>query len=253
LELRGLIARQSSPRAGRAIGGTDRGSAPFLRPFAATAVDAGASCRHHPRARRRAGFTLVEVIVVLVILAILAAIAIPALTGYIDKAQDKEYIAEARNAYLAMRAATDDLYAAGKLAPYEIYIQEGRTNTTYTNIKLWAHSFEGQTYEIYKEAAKLVGTSWDVSNKSNPGYWTLDIVGDKSSTFLNAGGFVFYLYPDGNSENSGNPAIYVTYHIAELDLTAVSGATTSNRFANAFKLNAMYEPNAGYYVYHTNQ
>jgi type IV pilus assembly protein PilA len=34
---------------------------------------------------RRAGFTLVEVIVVLVILAILAAIAIPALTGYIDK------------------------------------------------------------------------------------------------------------------------------------------------------------------------
>ncbi|MDR2162784.1 MAG: prepilin-type N-terminal cleavage/methylation domain-containing protein [Clostridiales Family XIII bacterium] len=37
--------------------------------------------------RGRKGFTLVEVIVVLVILAILAAIAIPALTGYIDKAQ----------------------------------------------------------------------------------------------------------------------------------------------------------------------
>jgi prepilin-type N-terminal cleavage/methylation domain-containing protein len=36
--------------------------------------------------RGRKGFTLVEVIVVLVILAILAAIAIPALTGYIDKA-----------------------------------------------------------------------------------------------------------------------------------------------------------------------
>jgi prepilin-type N-terminal cleavage/methylation domain-containing protein len=44
-------------------------------------------------AHRRAGFTLVEVIVVLVILALLAAIAIPALTGYIDKAQDKKYIA----------------------------------------------------------------------------------------------------------------------------------------------------------------
>jgi prepilin-type N-terminal cleavage/methylation domain-containing protein len=40
-----------------------------------------------PPGRKRAGFTLVEVIVVLVILAILAAIAIPALTGYIDKAE----------------------------------------------------------------------------------------------------------------------------------------------------------------------
>jgi prepilin-type N-terminal cleavage/methylation domain-containing protein len=37
--------------------------------------------------RKHKGFTLVEVIVVLVILAILAAIAIPALTGYIDKAK----------------------------------------------------------------------------------------------------------------------------------------------------------------------
>jgi prepilin-type N-terminal cleavage/methylation domain-containing protein len=47
--------------------------------------------------RRRAGFTLVEVIVVLVILAILAAIAIPALTGYIDRAQWTEKEADLRN------------------------------------------------------------------------------------------------------------------------------------------------------------
>ncbi|MDO4552010.1 MAG: prepilin-type N-terminal cleavage/methylation domain-containing protein [Bacillota bacterium] len=39
-----------------------------------------------PGKKYRSGFTLVEVIVVLVILAVLAAIAIPALTGYIDKA-----------------------------------------------------------------------------------------------------------------------------------------------------------------------
>ena len=36
------------------------------------------------------GFTLVELIVVLVILAILAALLIPALTGYIDKANKGE-------------------------------------------------------------------------------------------------------------------------------------------------------------------
>jgi prepilin-type N-terminal cleavage/methylation domain-containing protein len=37
------------------------------------------------------GFTLVELIVVIVILGILLAIAIPALTGYIQKAQDEEW------------------------------------------------------------------------------------------------------------------------------------------------------------------
>jgi prepilin-type N-terminal cleavage/methylation domain-containing protein len=37
------------------------------------------------------GFTLVELIVAIVILGILLAIAIPALTGYIAKAQDKEW------------------------------------------------------------------------------------------------------------------------------------------------------------------
>ena len=40
--------------------------------------------------RARKGFTLVEVIVVLVILAILAAIMIPAMTGWIDKANEKK-------------------------------------------------------------------------------------------------------------------------------------------------------------------
>ena len=38
----------------------------------------------------RKGFTLVELIVVLVILAILAALLIPALTGYIDKANKEK-------------------------------------------------------------------------------------------------------------------------------------------------------------------
>jgi prepilin-type N-terminal cleavage/methylation domain-containing protein len=51
--------------------------------------------------RRRTGFTLVEVIVVLVILAILAAIAIPALTGYIDKAKWRSFESEIHTARTA--------------------------------------------------------------------------------------------------------------------------------------------------------
>lgn len=42
------------------------------------------------------GFTLVELIVVLVILAILAALLVPALTGYIDKANNEKIIATTR-------------------------------------------------------------------------------------------------------------------------------------------------------------
>lgn len=44
--------------------------------------------------RSRGGFTLVELIVVLVILCVLAAFAVPALTGYIDSAKEKQAVSE---------------------------------------------------------------------------------------------------------------------------------------------------------------
>lgn len=57
------------------------------------------------------GFTLVELIVVLVILAILAALLIPALTGYIDKAREKQIIAETRQVVMAAQTLVDEEYA----------------------------------------------------------------------------------------------------------------------------------------------
>ncbi|WP_193561171.1 prepilin-type N-terminal cleavage/methylation domain-containing protein, partial [Akkermansia muciniphila] len=59
---------------------------------------------------KKKGFTLVEVIVVLVILAILAAIAIPALTGYISKAQEKAATSEARTVMVAVQTLASDQY-----------------------------------------------------------------------------------------------------------------------------------------------
>ena len=65
------------------------------------------------QAKDKKGFTLVEVIVVLVILAILMAIAIPALTGYIDKAAEKKATAEARIIVTALQTIAVESYGTG--------------------------------------------------------------------------------------------------------------------------------------------
>lgn len=69
--------------------------------------------------KKEGGFTLVELIVVLVILAILAALLIPALTGYIDKAKDKNTIAETRQCVMAAQTLADEDYAAGTASSTE--------------------------------------------------------------------------------------------------------------------------------------
>jgi len=63
----------------------------------------------------RKGFTLVELIVVLVILAILAALLIPALTGYIDKANKEKVVSECRMVVMAAQTEASKM-DGGKLA-----------------------------------------------------------------------------------------------------------------------------------------
>ncbi len=57
------------------------------------------------------GFTLIEVIIVLVILAILAALLVPAMTGYVDIANENVCLVECRHFITAAQTIATERYA----------------------------------------------------------------------------------------------------------------------------------------------
>ncbi|MDR2108313.1 MAG: prepilin-type N-terminal cleavage/methylation domain-containing protein [Coriobacteriales bacterium] len=209
------------------------------------------------RREKQAGFTLVEVIVVLVILAILAAIAIPALTGYIDKAQNSEWISKARNAAMAVRTVVSEAYASGVSAADAAYInngQDGWYNAAGSNVKLfYLGSFASSQGSVNKEAAALMGETYpDPVQSGNtsyggPGSWDVVYLAPKTSdyTAFDAPAFIYRYYPDG--QTSGKTFTMVTYGVADLD---ASGKTWT-QIANA--LRALTDPidlSAAYRVYY---
>lgn len=69
--------------------------------------------------KNKKGFTLVELIVVLVILAILAALLVPALTGYIDKANNQAIIAKTRSLVMAAQTLESEAYGKANGSTYD--------------------------------------------------------------------------------------------------------------------------------------
>jgi prepilin-type N-terminal cleavage/methylation domain-containing protein len=77
------------------------------------------------RLKNKNGFTLVELLVVLVILAILAAVIVPTLTGYIERAREKNIIQNARRCLLA--AQTEFSYMYGNDQPWLQHLDNSNT------------------------------------------------------------------------------------------------------------------------------
>lgn len=88
--------------------------------------------------KNQKGFTLVELIVVLVILAILAAMLVPALTGYIDKANNEKIIAATRQVVMAAQTEVSEAYASKPLKDNSVITIDSKATTNpgqpaYTN------------------------------------------------------------------------------------------------------------------------
>jgi prepilin-type N-terminal cleavage/methylation domain-containing protein len=224
-----------------------------------------------PPGRRRAGFTLVEVIVVLVILAILAAIAIPALTGYIDKAEDKKYIADARNHIVAMRTVLIEAYNKGDFSEGTAndYFLNGTSGPAVTNAWAWSAAgkkksftvdfvsesiYGSQEYrQLDKLASALIAEANTIGDPSSPPHttphWGITVIGpdDPGTTLLNADGFAYWYFPEGSE--AGKPMVMVTYKLEHIDEIGDDSSLNTTVVQTKFK-NAAYDANAGYYVYH---
>jgi type II secretory pathway pseudopilin PulG len=187
-------------------------------------------------------------------LAILAAIAIPALTGYIKKAQDKQYISEARNIAVAMKTVLTEAYASGEIsnAPYPnssdgIYHTEFGDFSSYLDYFTRGEKINDDTVSFSPadladgfngKAARLIGESYptnmDEVESMKYWYYTAYAAEGSGATMATADGFMVVLIPEGLSP--GKPMIAVTYRIKKIDPTE-----TDTEYH--------YDPTAGYEVY----
>ncbi len=96
----------------------------------------------------RKGFTLVELIVVMVMLASLAALLIPALTGYIDKANKAKVVAETRSVAMAAQTIISETYGQGKLAT-----TDANPAVTHDDIAKLAEANDSWSFKVYVSKA----------------------------------------------------------------------------------------------------
>jgi type II secretory pathway pseudopilin PulG len=192
----------------------------------------------------------VEVIVVLVILAILMAIAVPTLTGYIDKARDKELEMRARDLSVAMQTVLNETYGAGQLNSAEArdFIESGDpADDGSLTLKRFTVS---KLSQIVAGGPRVFGTeAWGLVYGPVKD-WTFDFVycapKGSDATLWTADAFYCYSLQDVQSDGT---VVYMSYGLTRAD-ELVWGQKRQD-FHNAVKDGTIqYDPNAGYEIYH---
>ena len=119
--------------------------------------------------KKNGGFTLVELIVVIAILAILAGIAVPAYSGYIEKAKDAAVIVELDAIATAAQAANAKVGAIDSITVESngsITIMDGSESVSTAAGSDFA-LFYGSTFK-----GTLTGTSYKNGATWSDGKWT---------------------------------------------------------------------------------
>lgn len=111
--------------------------------------------------KSKKGFTLVELIVVLVILAILAALLVPALTGYIDKANYEKVVATTRSVVMAAQTEYSEAYGKGTAVALADTDEANKTDIGKAACKLAEITDSANEYINDIKSVKLTGTATD--------------------------------------------------------------------------------------------
>ena len=149
--------------------------------------------------KNQKGFTLVELIVVLVILAILAAMLVPALTGYIDKANKQKIQAVTRQVVMAAQTEVSEAYASKTLKDTTITIESGE-DPIYDDTA--NKEVVGENIVKLAEVAKLNTTTnkYDLQNGISKIEITYTANGHVSKVVLTQGTKTC-TYTEGNADN----------------------------------------------------
>jgi hypothetical protein len=145
-----------------------------------------------------------------------------------------------------VRAVIDESYANGEISSVNgvKYLELGKqwVGKVFEIAELAQAAGINPSSTYYKKACTLTGGTPFPAGWDDAGTWRLYLVGAPEATALNADGFCYVSFPDGNV--SSKPVIIVTYK-----LDRVPNAVKMVDVTDASKNADIYNPQAGFEIY----